>query len=120
MQTRIGEVIESTSTSFTSGASELLEACTSTDGSLTLPRLEYWHYRDGRGWHDELSEERTALHAGDPYAEQLRHFRAVIEGKEEPVCSADDAMRSLEATLAVGEAGATGREVTLSEPALRR
>ena len=91
-----------------------------TDGSLTLPRLEYWHYREGRGWHDELSEERTALHAGDPYAEQLRHFRGVIEGKEEPVCSADDAMRSLEATLAVAEAGAMGREVTLSEPALRR
>ena len=33
-----------------------------TDGSLTLPRLEFWHYREGKGWHDELTEERTALH----------------------------------------------------------
>ena len=86
-----------------------------TEASLTLPRLEYWHYREGKGWHDELTEERTALHFGDPYAEQMRHFRAVIEGEEEPVCSADDAMRSLEATLAVAEAARSGEEVMLSE-----
>jgi len=87
-----------------------------TEGSLTLPRLDYWHYREAKGWHDELTAERTALHFGDPYAEQMRHFRAVIEGKEQPVCLAEDAMRSLEATLAVAEAGRTGTEITLSEP----
>ena len=91
-----------------------------TEGSLTLPRLDYWHYREGRGWQEELTEERTALHFGDPYAEQMRHFRAVIEGKEQPVCSADDAMRSLEATLAVAEAGRIGKEVVLSEPSKAR
>ena len=86
-----------------------------TEGSLTLPRLDYWHYREGKGWHDELTEERTALHFGDPYAEQMRHFRAVMEGKETPVCPAEDAMRSLEATLAVAEAARTGTEIALSE-----
>ena len=86
-----------------------------TEGSLTLPRLDYWHYRDGRSWHDELTHERAALHVGDPYAEQLRHFRAVIEGQEQPVCSADDAMRSLEATLAVAEAGRSGKAIALPE-----
>ena len=86
-----------------------------TEGSLTLPRLDYWHYREGKGWHDELTEERTALHFGDPYAEQMRHFRAVIEGEEEPVSSADDAMRSLEATLAVVEAARSGKEIALLE-----
>jgi len=86
-----------------------------TEGSLTLPRLDYWHYREGKGWHDELTEERTALHFGDPFAEQMRHFRAVIEGAEEPVCPAEDAMRSLEATLAVVEAARSGKEVTLSQ-----
>ena len=85
-----------------------------TEGSLTLPRLDYWHYREGKGWHDELTEERTALHFGDPYAEQMRHFRAVIAGEEAPVCPADDAMRSLEATLAVAEAARTGTEIALS------
>ena len=35
------------------------------------------------------------------------------KGEEEPVCSADDAMRSLEATLAVATAAATGNPVGL-------
>ena len=87
-----------------------------TDGSLTLPRLEFWHYRDGKGWHDELTEERTAQHFGDPYAEQMRHFRAVVEGEEEPLCSAADAMRSLEATLAVATAADSGSPVGLLSP----
>jgi predicted dehydrogenase len=85
-----------------------------TDGSLTLPRLEFWQYREGKGWHDELTEERTALHFGDPYAEQMRHFRAVVEGQEEPLCSAADAMRSLEATLAVATAANSGHPVELT------
>jgi predicted dehydrogenase len=84
-----------------------------TDASLTLPRLEYWRYRDRKGWHDELTAQRTALHLGDPFAEQLRHFHAVIEGSEAPVSPAADAMRSLAATLAVPQAAASGTAVTL-------
>jgi predicted dehydrogenase len=86
-----------------------------TEGSLTLPRLDYWHYRERKGWQDELTQERTAVHFGDPYGEQMRHFRAVIVGDEVPVCPADDAMRSLEATLAVVEAARSGKEISLSE-----
>ena len=84
-----------------------------TEGSLTLPRLEHWHYRNGKGWHDELTQERTALHLGEPYAEQLRHFRAVIEGDEAPLCSAADAARTLAVTLAVKAADASGAKVML-------
>jgi predicted dehydrogenase len=84
-----------------------------TEGSLTLPRLEYWHYRHAKGWHDELTQERNALHFEDVYAEQMRHFVAVLSGNEAPVCSAGDATRSLEATLAVREAAQTGRPVRL-------
>lgn len=72
-----------------------------TDASLTLPRLEVWEYRGAKGWHDPLTVERGALHAGDPYREQLRHFAAVIDGTETPVCSGDDATRTLAATFAV-------------------
>lgn len=72
-----------------------------TDASLTLPRLEIWHYRESKGWHEPLTQERRAPYDGNPYMEQLRHFRAVIEGKENPRSSGPDATRSLEATLAV-------------------
>ncbi len=84
-----------------------------TEGSLTLPRLEYWHYRGKKGWEDELTGERTALHAGDPYAEQMRQFAAVIDGRELPLCSGVDGMRSLEATLAVRTSADTGQPVRL-------
>ena len=88
-----------------------------TQGSLTLPRLEVWRYRQdegpAQGWHDPLTQERTALHIGCPYTEQLRHFAALIEGREAPVCSALDGFRTLEATLAVTQAAAEGRAVVL-------
>lgn len=90
---------------------------TGTEGSLTLPRLEVWRYRRdqgaAQGWHDPLSMERTAPHTGCPYTEQIRHFAALIEGREAPVCSAQDGFRTLEATLAVTQAAAAGHAVTL-------
>ena len=53
-----------------------------TEGSLTLPRLQVWRYRQdqgaAQGWHDPLTMERTALHIGCPYSEQLRHFAAPV------------------------------------------
>jgi predicted dehydrogenase len=82
-----------------------------------LPRLEVWRYRqdqgEAQGWHDPLTEERTATHFGCPYSEQLRHFAALVAGEEEPVCSALDGLRTLEATLAVTQAAATGNRVVL-------
>lgn len=88
-----------------------------TEGSLTLPRLELWRYREdqgpAQGWHDPLTQERTAVHTGCPYSEQMRHFAALIEGREEAVCSALDGFRTLEATLAVTQAASTGNSVTL-------
>jgi predicted dehydrogenase len=88
-----------------------------TEGSLTLPRLEVWHYRadqgPAQGWHDPLTMERTVVHSGCPYAEQLRHFAALVAGEEDAVCSALDGYRTLEATLAVTQAAASGRAVVL-------
>lgn len=89
-----------------------------TEGSLTLPRLEVWRYKASegaaQGWHDPLTMERTAVHTGCPYSEQLRHFAAAIEGREELVCSALDGFRTLEATLAVTGAAASSRPVLLA------
>ena len=84
-----------------------------THGSLSLPDLAYWSYKGVRSWHAEISKEQTAVHKADPYAAQLQHFAAVIAGTETPMCSALDGLRTLQATLAVSEAAATGRAVTL-------
>lgn len=86
---------------------------TGTEGSLSLPQLQVWQYRGKRGWHEPLTVERTPLHHEDPYAEQLRHLRAVAEGREVPVCSGNDGLRTLQATLAVHEAARTGMTIHL-------
>lgn len=85
-----------------------------TEASLTLPGLDIWRYKGARGWHEELTQEHAALHRGDPYMEQLRHFRAVAEAAETPRCSGRDGQRSLAATLAVHESARTQRPVSLS------
>jgi predicted dehydrogenase len=79
-----------------------------TEGSLTLPQLTHWRYAGARGWHEPLTAERTALHRRDPYVEQLRHLRAVAEGREAPLCSGEDGLGTLRATLAVLDAAKKG------------
>ncbi len=84
-----------------------------TEGSLTLPRLDVWRYGKERGWHEPLTHSRTPVHRADPYVEQMRHLRAVAEGRETPVCSGPDGLRTLEAALAVQEAARSQRPVSV-------
>jgi predicted dehydrogenase len=84
-----------------------------TDGALTLPKLNHWRYPGARGWTEPI-EARSVLPApGDPYAEQLRHFAAVVRGEEAPVISGIDATRTLQATHAVHTAARTNQPVTV-------
>ena len=84
-----------------------------TEGSLTLPQLNLWHYAGARGWADPLTQQRTATARADPYDEQFRHLRAVVEGREAPLCSGRDAMATLRCALAVHEAAQRGAAVAL-------
>lgn len=85
-----------------------------SDGALTVPQLLHWRYRGAaKHWHAELTMEQTKLHQRDPYAEQLRHLRAVAEGREAPLCSAEEGIATLRATQAVLESAASGRTVEL-------
>jgi predicted dehydrogenase len=84
-----------------------------TEASLTLPRLEIWRYAGARGWHEPLTQQRSATHDADPYMEHLRHLRAVVEGREAPLCSGRDGLRTLQVALAVHEAARTQRPVSL-------
>jgi predicted dehydrogenase len=84
-----------------------------SEGSLTLPQLQLWRYAGTRGWAEPLTLERTAPMRSDPYDEQLRHLRAVVEGREAPLCSGRDALATLRTALAVHEAAAGGATVML-------
>lgn len=82
-----------------------------TEGSLAMPSLTLWRYAGARGWHEELTAQRSTPHGGDPYVEQLRHLRAVVEGREAPLCSGRDALETLAVALAVLESAHTRQPV---------
>ena len=87
-----------------------------THGSLSLPDLALWNYRGERSWHAEMTLEKTFVHKADAYSRQLQHFAAVIEGRDAPLCSAVDGLRTLQATLAVAEAARSGQAVSCTLP----
>ena len=85
-----------------------------TQGSLQVPSLREYRYEGQRSWAQPLSRSRHEVVPADPLAQQLAHFCAVIRREAEPLVSAASARRSLRATLAVAEAAATGRAVSLA------
>jgi predicted dehydrogenase len=84
-----------------------------THGSMSLPSLEVFSYKGERHWHKEMALEKTFVHKQDAYTLQLEHFKAVIEGREEPLCSAADGVGTLAATLAVRDAARSGKSQRL-------
>ena len=82
--------------------------------SLDFPNLVLWrHAGNEPDWLHEISPEVLDGKIGDAYAEQIRHFCAVIKSKEQPGISAMDATKTLKATLAVFEASEKGAEIHL-------
>lgn len=86
-----------------------------TDASLTLPQLELWRYKAGKGWFDPISRDFVAVGRDDPYRLQLEHLCKVARGLEAPVITAADGTATLAATLAVLEAAKSGQIVHLSD-----
>jgi predicted dehydrogenase len=83
-----------------------------TRGSLSVPALELWSYADNSGWYAPLQRTEISAPSFDPLVEQLRHFLAVIAGRETPLVSAEDAMGTLAVVEAAHEAARTGARVS--------
>ena len=82
-----------------------------THGSLSLPDLALWNYPGERSWYAEMTRSQSYVHQGDAYTRQLQHFNAVIEGREQPLCTALDGLRTMQALFAVADAARTGKPV---------
>lgn len=85
-----------------------------TKASVTVPRLDIWSHT-GDGWRTPLQSERVFVPEQDPLTAQMRHFVDVIRGKAEPIISGREGTRTLEATLAVKRAAASGTVIRLDE-----
>jgi predicted dehydrogenase len=86
-----------------------------SEGSLSIPSLERWHYEGRQGWWEPLLRDSLAIAPVEPLAEQIRHFCAVIRGTETPITDATDAARTLAVIEAVGEAARRGGPVTIGQ-----
>lgn len=85
-----------------------------SEGSLSLPKLEFWSYEGAPGWWEPLRRETLTVASVEPLAEQLRHFCAVIRGAERPIADAVDATRTLAVVEAVAEAARRGGPVRVA------
>lgn len=84
-----------------------------TQGSLQLPTMQVFEYLGQRSWSLPLARSSVPVTAVDPLARQLAHFCAVLRRETEPLVTAEDALHSLIATLAVAEAARSGAVVEL-------
>lgn len=74
--------------------------------------MDIWSHT-GDGWRRPLQSERVFLPEQDPLTAQMRHFMEVMCGKAEPIISGREGTRTLEATLAVKRAAASGSVIRL-------
>lgn len=95
---------------------------TGMEGSLTVPRLELWHHGKSLSWWSPIQSERivmpdqdpfTLRQIGDPLTNEMSHFCDVIRRKVKPILDARSGSKTLEATIAVTQAAATGQIVHL-------
>ena len=80
-------------------------------GTLAVPTLRLQTVVGEPSWVEAMDERTIAAPAGDPLQRQLRHFAAVIRRTEAPLVSVRDAARTLQVTLAIAQAAASGRPV---------
>ena len=66
-----------------------------TQGSMTLPGLEFYRYAGKRGWKEPLICEREVVEPADPLARQLEHFLAVVRRESGPICPPADAAKTI-------------------------
>ena len=87
-----------------------------TQGALEFPVLRVWSHRDAAhtNWNEPIASAPVKTLDRDPYIEQIRHLRAVIEGREAPIVSGIDGTRTLAATLAIHESSRLGAPVDLA------
>ncbi|MEW5980070.1 MAG: Gfo/Idh/MocA family oxidoreductase [Acidobacteriota bacterium] len=84
-----------------------------THGSLAIPKLDVWNFKDKRSWWEPIYVERFQFEFEDPLRLQIRHFCRVIRGQEQPLVSGREGLSSLTLTEAVKEATRTGKLIRI-------
>ena len=84
-----------------------------TEACLEFPNLTLWRPDGKPDWNHPMRRKDLSMPLEDAYIVQCRHFCKVIRKQEKPRITAEDATRTLAATLAVFEASESGKLVCL-------
>jgi predicted dehydrogenase len=92
-----------------------------TEGALSLPNLELWHYGREKNWWAPIERETAPFDREDPFAVQTRHFCDVVRGRATPLVSGREGLETLRVIEAIKQAASTGRrvEVRAGGPAMQ-
>jgi predicted dehydrogenase len=84
-----------------------------SQAALEFPDLRIWRHAPGQepSWNATFSCEERLVPTADAYRAQLTHFCAMVRDGSAPLCSGEDGLRTLAATIAVLQSGAEGRTI---------
>ncbi|SDI28777.1 Gfo/Idh/MocA family protein [Propionivibrio dicarboxylicus] len=85
-----------------------------TRGTLSLPGLRLLTHPGAPSWRSPLVEATLMRAEADPLRRQLDHFCRVVRRTSAPLCTVQDAARTLAGVLAVARAAETGERVVLA------
>ncbi len=83
-----------------------------SEGGLSLPDLRVWRHSSSPDWWTPMSSTTLISDTRDPLVIQLNHFANVIHGREDPLVSGIEGLRSLEVVEAIAASAQAGAEVT--------
>ncbi|WP_417414569.1 Gfo/Idh/MocA family protein [Hoeflea sp.] len=84
-----------------------------THGAMELPNAKVWTNPAARSWWEPISATRYPVSREDPLVRQIAQFANVIRGKEPPLVSAREGLKTLQVIDAVQRSAPNGQTVTL-------
>lgn len=84
-----------------------------THGAIELPSGRLWSYAGPRSWWEPIQARVAPRPDGDPLVLQVEQFARVVAGREPPLVSGREGLRTLECVTAVLRSAETGQRVTL-------
>lgn len=88
-----------------------------TKGSLDFPNMKFRHFSDDvqPSWWEAFKEQDLAFSRNDPLEEQLNHFINVIEGRSQPLVSAEDGYQNMLVLEALRISIETGNLISIKD-----
>ncbi|MBD1549404.1 Gfo/Idh/MocA family protein [Roseibium aggregatum] len=84
-----------------------------SEGAFSLPDLSWWEHDGPKDWTHQMEHSLLGRDDQDSYDAQLRHFGAVIEGREAPEVTLLDGLENLRVIEALGQAARENRTIQI-------